>query len=78
MNKNGFSFLSLLISLVIIAILMSLFLPQFKQTLQQEHATQVNAIKQAQQLQEQLNAQTQVREQMMNDLEGAPHPRKRR
>ncbi len=78
MNKNGLSFLSLLISLVVIAILLNLFLPQFKKTVQQEHATQVNAIKQAQQLQEQLNAQAQAREHMLDSLEGVSAPRKRR
>lgn len=78
MNKNGLSFLSVLITLVIIAILMTLFLPQFKQTLKEEHTTQLNAIKQVQELQQQLNAQTQAREQMMDNLEGTPAPRKHR
>ncbi len=78
MNKHGLSFLSLLVSLVIMAILLSVILPQFKQTVAQEHTVQVNALKQAKQLQEQINAQARAREQMMDNLEGTALPRKAR
>ncbi len=76
--KQGFSFISLLIVLVIIGALCAVFLPQFKQEVKKQHTTQLGVIKQAQQVQEQLNAQAQAQQRMLDNLTGtADRPRKR-
>ncbi len=66
--KNGFSFISLLITVLIIGVLCVLFLPQFTQGVKKQHTTQINALNQARQLQEQINAQQKVQGEMLEDL----------
>lgn len=68
--KDGFSFLSILVAVVIIGLLLAVLLPQFKQTVQEQHTTQINALQSAQQVQQQLDAQQKIREDMFRKLEG--------
>ncbi len=69
MNKRGLSFLSMLVALVIIALLLALFLPQFKSTVKEQHSTHMNALQQAQQIQRQLDAAQQNRVRALNNLD---------
>ena len=76
--KQGFSFISLLVVLIIIGTLCMVFLPQFQKEVKKQHTTQLNIIKQAQQVQEQLNAQAQAQQRMLDNLTGAAdRPRRR-
>lgn len=76
--KEGFSFISLLITLVIIGLLCMVCLPQFKQTVKTQHTTQMHVLQQARQLQQQLNIQQQSEQRMLEGLEGGwARPRSR-
>ena len=77
--KQGFSFIGLLVVLVIIGTLCVVFLPKFAQAVKNQHTTQMNAIRQVQQVKQQLNAQAHAQQRMMDNLAGETprRPRKR-
>ena len=66
--KQGFTFIELLLALVIIGALAVWILPQFAQTAQKQHKEQVSAIEQARAVQQMLNAQQQQRQHQIDNL----------
>lgn len=68
---KGFTFIELLLGVLIIGGLMLFFLPKYTQQVQKEHQTQMNALNSARNLQKQLDAQ-QVRQQQQLDQLTAP------
>lgn len=70
--KNGFSFLSMLITVLIIGILMTILAPRYANTVKQQQQMEQNALRQVQQLQQQINAQTQAQQYALEQLEGTP------
>ena len=70
--KNGFSFLSMLITVLIIGILMTILAQRYANTVKQQQQMEQNALRQVQQLQQQINAQTQAQQYALEQLEGTP------
>ncbi len=66
--KHGFSFISLLITVLIIGVLCAVLLPQFKKEVKTRHTTQINALNQARHLQEQINAQQTAQARQLEEL----------
>lgn len=66
--KHGFTFIELLLVIVIIGGLLVWMLPKFTQTVEKQHKEQVNAIDQARAVQQMLNAQQQQRQQQLDNL----------
>ncbi len=75
---KGFTFIELLLGVLIIGGLMLFFLPRYTQQVQKEHQTQMNALNSARNLQKQLDAQQARQQQQLDQLGGArPLNRKR-
>ena len=66
--KHGFTFIELLVAIVIIGTLMVWVLPKFTKTVEKQHKQQVSAIEQARQVQQMLNAQQQARQRQLDNL----------
>ncbi len=66
--KQGFTFIELLLVIVIVGGLLVWMLPKFTQTVQKQHKEQVSAIEQAHVVQQMLNAQQQQRQQQLDNL----------
>ena len=66
--KQGFTFIELLVVIVIIGVLMVWMLPTFTKTVEKQHKQQVSAIEQARQVQQLLNAQQQARQRQLDHL----------
>lgn len=67
---KGFTFIELLLGILIIGGLMLFFLPRYTQQVQKEHQTQMNALNNVRNLQKQLNAQQARQQQQLDQLTG--------
>ena len=74
--KNGFSFLSMLITVLIIGILMATLAPRYANTVKQQQQMEQNALRQVQQVQQQINAHAQHQQHTLEQLEGTPTRRR--
>lgn len=70
MNK-GFTFIELLLILIILGGIVVVFLPRYAQTVKKEHEQQVHALEQARQLQNALNNRAQLQQRQMDSLDGS-------
>ena len=68
--KDGFTFIELLIVLVIVMTLTAWLLPKYFSTVQEEHKAQVSALEQTRALQGVLNNRGAVQQQQLEQLEG--------
>lgn len=66
--KHGFTFIELLLVLVIVGALVVWMLPKFTQTVEKQHRAQVSAIEQARAVQQMLNTQQQARQKQLDNL----------
>ncbi len=67
--QRGFTFIELLIVLVVLMTLVAWMLPQYLRTTQQQHQTQKGALEQARELQKVLNTRNQQQQIQLDDLE---------
>ncbi len=75
---KGFTFIELLLGVLIIGGLMLFFLPKYTQHVQKEHQTQMNALNSVRDLQKQLNAQQAHQQRQLDQLTGPSRPPVRR
>lgn len=68
--NQGFTFIELLLVLVVLMTLTAWMLPKYLATVQREHKTQVSALEQARAIQETLNTRGQLQQQQLDQLEG--------
>ena len=66
--KQGFTFIELLLVIVVVGALLIWLLPQFTHTVQKQHQQQINALDQARALQQTLNAQQQLRQRQLDGV----------
>lgn len=72
--KNGFSFLGMLIALIIIGGLLAWMLPQYTRVVQQQHKTQMQLLEQTRNLEKQLQRHQQLQERQLNQLANPQRP----
>lgn len=72
--KNGFSFLGMLVAIIIIGGLLAWMLPQYTRTVQKQHKTQMNLLEQTRNLEKQLQRHQQLQERQLNQLSQPQRP----
>ena len=68
-SMKGFTFIELLLGIVILGAIMLFFLPRYTQSVQQEHQTQMKVLQDARNLQNQLKAQQEFQQRQLEQLE---------
>lgn len=69
--KNGFTFVELLLTAVLLGLLMMWIVPSYLRTVQKEHKTQQTVLDQARAVQQMLNTRGQMQQQQLDDLNGS-------
>ena len=68
-GMKGFTFIELLLAILLVGGLMLLFLPRYTQQVEQEHQTHMKVLQDARNLQNQLNAHQEFQQRQLEQLE---------